>query len=42
VCSSDLADVNAKDNNGLTPLRVAAKYRYKEIVELLRKHGTKE
>jgi ankyrin repeat protein len=36
------ADVNAKDNDGHTPLWLA-KYRGRdEIVDLLRKHGAKE
>jgi ankyrin repeat protein len=35
-------DVNARDNNGFTPLSIARKNGLKEIVELLRKHGAKE
>jgi len=36
------ADVNAKDNQGRTPLWYAKDKGHKEIGELLRKHGTKE
>ena len=30
-----IADVNAKDNNGMTPLHFAADGGYKDVVELL-------
>jgi ankyrin repeat protein len=35
------ADVNAKDDNGATPLDLAVKYQRTEIADLLRKHGGK-
>ena len=35
------ADVNAKDNNGGTPLDVAIQLKRTEIADLLRKHGGK-
>ena len=34
-------DVNAKDNDGDTPLDVAIKYKRTETADLLRKHGGK-
>ena len=36
------ADVNIKDNQGQIALWYAKRRGYKEIVELLRKHGAKE
>jgi ankyrin repeat protein len=36
------ADVNAKDNNGQTPLSLAKERQSKELVDLLCKHGAKE
>jgi len=36
------ADINAKNNQGRTPLDLAEQRGHKEIVELLRKHGAKE
>jgi ankyrin repeat protein len=36
------ADVNIKDNLCRTPLEVAKEQEYKEIVELLQKHGANE
>jgi ankyrin repeat protein len=36
------ADVNVKDNNGLTPLWWAKDRGSEEIVDLLRKHGARE
>jgi len=35
------ADVNAKDVEGQTPLDWAEEEKYKEIADLLRKHGGK-
>ena len=35
------ADVNAKDDDGETPLGLAIKLRYRELADLLRKHGGK-
>jgi ankyrin repeat protein len=34
-------DVNATDNEGLTPLYWAKKYSRNEVAELLMKHGSK-
>lgn len=39
---SNGANVNAKDNNGQTPLSLVVKNGYAEIIELLRKHRAKE
>jgi uncharacterized protein len=39
---SKKADVNAKNNNGETPLNLAAMNGHKEVVELLRRHGGHE
>jgi len=36
------ADVNAKTKNGRTPMSVAKKEGYDQLVELLRKHGARE
>ncbi|MHC4692283.1 MAG: ankyrin repeat domain-containing protein [Planctomycetota bacterium] len=36
------ADVNARDENGRTPLGLAVEYDLKDIVSLLRKHGAVE
>jgi ankyrin repeat protein len=36
------ASVNAKDDFGSTPLRWASDKGYKDIVELLKRHGAKE
>ncbi|MHC4604821.1 MAG: ankyrin repeat domain-containing protein [Planctomycetota bacterium] len=36
------ADVTAKNDDGETPLDLAIRDGYKELVELLRKHGAKE
>jgi ankyrin repeat protein len=33
------ADVNAKDDNGKTPLTVALQYKRSDITEFLREHG---
>jgi ankyrin repeat protein len=33
------ADVNAKDNQGFTPLRIAADGKNEMMAELLREHG---
>jgi ankyrin repeat protein len=33
------ADVNAKDNSGRTPLAFAVLHNYRDLAELLRKHG---
>ncbi|MCP4953727.1 MAG: ankyrin repeat domain-containing protein, partial [Proteobacteria bacterium] len=38
---SDDANVNAKDNDGKTPLDWAIKYKQTEITDLIRKHGGK-
>jgi ankyrin repeat protein len=35
------ADLNLKASNGMTALMLANRYRYKEIIELLRKSGAK-
>ena len=37
-----VADVKAKENDGVTPLQLAAKGSHAEIADLLRKHGAKE
>ena len=36
------ADVNTKDNQGLTPLWYAKERGHEQTVDLLRKHGAKE
>ena len=36
------ADVNAKDDMGVTPLGFAAGKGHKDVAELLKKHGAKE
>jgi len=36
------ADVNAKENQGRTPVSLAKEKGHKEIAELLRKHGIEE
>jgi ankyrin repeat protein len=36
-----VSDVNAKDNDGDTPLDMAIKYKRTETADLLRKHGGK-
>ena len=35
------ADVNAKDDGGMTPLAVAIHFKHPETADLLRKHGGK-
>jgi len=39
---ADKADVNAKDNEGMTPLRWAATNGHADVAELLRQHGGHE
>jgi len=36
------ADVNAKDRNGNTPLKIAIINKHKDVAELLRRHGAKK
>jgi ankyrin repeat protein len=36
------AEINAKDKDGNTPLSLAEKYRYNDIIEFLRQHGVNE
>ena len=36
------ADVNAKDEDGKTPLYIAAEVGHKDVAELFRKHGARE
>jgi len=36
------ADVNAKDNQGDTPVQWAARNGHKDVVELLRQHGARK
>lgn len=35
------ANLNIKASNGVTPLMLAERYRYREIIELLKKSGAK-
>jgi len=35
------ANVNAKNKDGATPLDIATKNEYKDMIQLLKKHGTK-
>ena len=36
------AEINAKNNDGQTPLFVASRYGHMDVVELLRRHGGHE
>lgn len=36
------ADVNAKENKGRTPLKLAVETKSNGMIELLKKHGAKE
>jgi ankyrin repeat protein len=36
---ANTAEVNARANNGGTPLRFAADARHQDVVDLLRQHG---